>query len=209
LTLLRNVPAPGRCRCHDLPRRHGLGRLRGWLAHRRHRRARSSARACCIIPMWRNSPSPGHLSGVDIAQDVAEIVVRTRTNVTGWAEEVSAIQSRSPTGSERPHPRRILAHFPVDSRGFPQPLSTGARPCTSPIEPAGESPSPTKNPLQPLPRHGRRALRHLRRCRKGSQGRDRPGASIRIRPVRRVPGAQDRPLPDLRRRTVRLRSSGA
>jgi hypothetical protein len=40
-------------------------------------------------PHVEEQPFTRSLAGVEIAQDVAEIVVRTRTNVTGWAEGVS------------------------------------------------------------------------------------------------------------------------
>jgi hypothetical protein len=49
-------------------------------------------------PHVEEQPFTRSLSGVDMPDGVAEIVVRTRTNVTGWAEEVSAPIARSPSG---------------------------------------------------------------------------------------------------------------
>jgi hypothetical protein len=41
-------------------------------------------------PHVEEQPFTRSLSGVDLPDGITEIVVRTRTNVTGWAEEVSA-----------------------------------------------------------------------------------------------------------------------
>ena len=41
-------------------------------------------------PHVEEQPFTRSLGGVEIGPEVAEIVVRTRTNVTGWADEVSA-----------------------------------------------------------------------------------------------------------------------
>jgi hypothetical protein len=41
-------------------------------------------------PHVEEQPFTRSLSGVDLPDGITEIVIRTRTNVTGWAEEVSA-----------------------------------------------------------------------------------------------------------------------
>jgi hypothetical protein len=41
-------------------------------------------------PHVEEQPFTRSLGGVEIGPEVPEVVVRTRTNVTGWAEEVSA-----------------------------------------------------------------------------------------------------------------------